>query len=54
MIVRRSIGLAPAVMSESRSNFFTLPYLPGSGEGALTLSSHFGDRPVALVFGSYT
>lgn len=36
---------------------FALPWLPGSGEGcgdALTLSSHFGARPVALVFGSYT
>ena len=36
---------------------FTLPWLPGSGEGsqpALTLSSHFGKRPVALIFGSYT
>ena len=35
---------------------FSLPWLPGSGtEGTkLTLSSHFGRRPVALVFGSYT
>ena len=36
---------------------FTLPWLPGSGEGrgpSLTLSDHFGKRPVALVFGSYT
>ncbi len=35
---------------------FELPYLPGSAaEGeTLRLSSHFGDRPVALVFGSYT
>ena len=36
---------------------FTLPWLPGS-EGsdapAMTLSDHFGSRPVALVFGSYT
>jgi hypothetical protein len=35
---------------------FTLPYLPGSGtDGAtVTLSDHFGKRPVALIFGSYT
>ncbi len=35
---------------------FSLPYLPGSGrEGArVTLSDHFGSRPVALIFGSYT
>lgn len=36
---------------------FTLPWLPGS-EGnqdpTLTLSSHLGKRPVALIFGSYT
>ncbi|MDJ0865673.1 MAG: hypothetical protein QNK03_06165 [Myxococcota bacterium] len=36
---------------------FTLPWLPGSapdrGE-SMTLSTHFGKRPVALVFGSYT
>jgi len=39
---------------------FTLPFLPGSlPEGAapgatVTLSDHFGNRPVALIFGSYT
>ncbi len=36
---------------------FTLPWLPGFGEGrgaTLTLSDHFGKRPVALIFGSYT
>jgi hypothetical protein len=36
---------------------FTLPFLPGHGgaEGeAFTLSDHFGKRPVALIFGSYT
>jgi len=32
---------------------FTLPRLTGDG-GPVTLSSHFGPRPVALVFGSYT
>jgi hypothetical protein len=36
---------------------FTLPYLPGQGREpgeTATLSDHFGNRPVALVFGSYT
>jgi hypothetical protein len=36
---------------------FTLPWLPASekpGTDALSLSSHFGTRPVALIFGSYT
>jgi hypothetical protein len=39
---------------------FTLPPLtsagpvgPNAGE-EVTLSTHFGDRPVALIFGSYT
>jgi len=31
---------------------FTLPRLDGSGD--VTLSDFAGDRPVALVFGSYT
>jgi len=34
---------------------FTLPRLGGPSAGeAVTLSSHFGKRPVALIFGSYT
>jgi hypothetical protein len=35
---------------------FTLPYLPGQDQtgGSMTLSNHFGKRPVALIFGSYT
>ena len=35
---------------------FSLPYLPGSGPAGerMTLSAHFGKRPVALIFGSYT
>ena len=36
---------------------FTLPWLEKSGVGrgaTLTLSDHFGKRPVALIFGSYT
>lgn len=36
---------------------FSLPWLTGGGEGRdrrITLSSHFGKTPVALIFGSYT
>ncbi len=33
---------------------FRLPYLPGQGEGAVRLSERWAQRPVALIFGSYT
>jgi hypothetical protein len=36
---------------------FTLPWLSGQaadGSTEVTLSDHFGKRPVALIFGSYT
>jgi hypothetical protein len=34
---------------------FELPRLPGPhGDGRVRLSDHFGKRPVALIFGSYT
>lgn len=36
---------------------FTLPWLSPAAAGrggSLSLSSHFGERPVALIFGSYT
>ena len=34
---------------------FVLPRLHAGDDGApVTLSSHFGKRPVALIFGSYT
>ena len=47
---------AASVQAGQPAPDFTLPYLPGSGlEGAtVTLSDHFGNRPVALIFGSYT
>lgn len=47
---------AASVKQGERAPDFTLPYLPGhalSGE-SMTLSSHFGTRPVGLIFGSYT
>ena len=45
-----------SVQQGQRAPDFTLPYLPGSGPGgeSMTLSAHFGKRPVALIFGSYT
>ncbi len=48
---------AQSVQAGDAAPDFTLPWLPGSGEGlgsALTLSEHFGVRPVALIFGCYT
>ena len=53
---------ATAVKQGEPAPDFTLPYLPGHGvlpghgeEGeSMTLSSHFGKRPVGLIFGSYT
>ncbi|MDH3211884.1 MAG: hypothetical protein OEM05_05315 [Myxococcales bacterium] len=36
---------------------FSLPWLPAGREtppGRMTLSEHFGKKPVALIFGSYT
>ena len=35
---------------------FSLPWLSPAPDGSerVTLSDHFGKRPVALVFGSYT
>ena len=36
---------------------FSLAWLRSDGEGGpdrMTLSEHFGERPVALIFGSYT
>ena len=47
---------ATAVNEGESAPDFTLSYLPGHGvEGeSMTLSSHFGERPVGLIFGSYT
>ncbi len=33
---------------------FCLPHLPGHGEGTIRLSERLAERPVALIFGSYT
>jgi hypothetical protein len=48
---------ARSVKQGERAPDFSLSWLPGSGEGRaprMTLSEHFGVRPVALIFGSYT
>ena len=56
-------GVAEAMANEAGSvqagqpaPDFSLCFLPGSGEtdARVTLSAHFGKRPVALIFGSYT
>lgn len=48
---------ATSVQAGEPAPDFSLAWLPGSGDGeseGVTLSNHFGQRPVALVFGSYT
>ncbi|MBW2245084.1 MAG: hypothetical protein JRH01_24150 [Deltaproteobacteria bacterium] len=47
---------AASVQQGAPAPDFELAWLPGSGPDGetLRLSSHFGERPVALVFGSYT
>jgi hypothetical protein len=47
---------AASVAAGAEAPDFTLPFLPGQGAPGrtMTLSSHFGRQPVALVFGSYT
>ncbi len=57
-VVAELMALEPNTVQQGQAApDFTLPWLPGSagGDGAtLTLSQHFGQRPVALIFGSYT
>jgi len=46
-----------AVQQDQPAPDFSLPWLTGEGPDgstSVTLSSHFGKRPVALIFGSYT
>ncbi len=47
---------ATAVKQGEPAPDFTLRFLSGHGEEgeSMTLSSHFGKRPVGLIFGSYT
>ena len=57
-VIAETMGAEPGSVSQGEpAPDFTLPWLPGSGGGletTLTLSDHFGVRPVALIFGSYT
>ena len=48
---------APSVQQVQRAPDFTLPWLSQHDESqgqSMTLSDHFGKRPVALIIGSYT
>ena len=57
-VVAELMALEPKTVQQGQAApDFTLPWLPGSAGGdgpTLTLSRHFGQRPVALIFGSYT
>jgi hypothetical protein len=56
--IQRGFELEAASVQEGQPAFdFTLPRLGAGGnepQRSVTLSDHFGRRPVALVFGSYT
>jgi len=56
--IQRGFALEATTVQEGQPAFdFTLPRLAagsGKGPGPVTLSDHYGQRPVALVFGSYT
>ena len=50
---------AQSVQQGAAAPDFSLPWLAGSEPAgnratSMTLSAHFGKRPVALIFGSYT
>ena len=46
---------ATSVQQGEPAREFELPFLPGHGAGeTLRLSDRFAERPVALIFGSYT
>ena len=57
-VVEELMGLeAHTVKAGDPAIDFDLPWLPGSeqrDQPTMTLSDHFGECPVALVFGSYT
>ncbi len=57
-VVESLMALEPNIVQQGEpAPDFTLPWLSGQGSdgsASLTLSSHFGKRPVALIFGSYT
>jgi len=57
-VVQSLMELEPrAVQQAEPAPDFTLPWLSGKGpdgSSEVTLSDHFGKRPVGLIFGSYT
>ncbi len=57
-VVQSLMALEPNTVQQGEpAPDFTLPWLSGQGPDgstSVTLSSHFGKRPVALIFGSYT
>ena len=60
-VISELMALEPTVVEQGEpAPDFSLPFLQGGvlqggAEGEkLTLSDHFGKRPVALIFGSYT
>ena len=57
-VVARLMALEPNTVQQGEdAPDFTLPWLSGEGpdgSASVTLSSHFGKRPVGLIFGSYT
>ena len=54
-VISALMALEPTVVEQGEpAPDFSLPFLQGGAEGEkLTLSDHFGKRPVALIFGSY-
>lgn len=57
-VVQELMALEPNTVQQGEdAPDFTLPWLSGKGadgSATVTLSSHFGKRPVGLIFGSYT
>ena len=57
-VVQHLMSLEPDTVQQGEdAPDFTLPWLSGQGpdgSSALTLSDHFGKRPVGLIFASYT
>ena len=57
-VISELMALEPNVVQQGEpAPDFTLGWLQGGGDdpaGRVTLSDHFGKRPVALIFGSYT
>ena len=57
-VVKELMALEPETVQQGEpAPDFDLPWLSGQGpdgSGSVSLSDHFGKRPVGLIFGSYT